>query len=147
MPSTLNSIVSITDVRKKSDAYCRSTRHQHRHSRQLQHLGHGGAQQQVARGAHAPAADEDHVAALGLGVGDDDLGRRPDQHPRLVVDAGVLEHLLRLGQLGLALFLVVLLQLRLADELRQPRQARHRRVHRHQLDRRGDAVGSPMITT
>src|SRR6185436_2659458 len=97
---------------------------------EVQHLGRGRAEQRLAELAHAAAAHADEVA-LRLGrLLDDGFGDRPDQHARLVGDAGGIELLLRRGEVRLALFLVVLRELVLAHRA----HPRHRQVNGDQLD-------------
>src|SRR5262245_30306571 len=118
MPSTSSSTCSTASLHK-----------QHRDGRQVDHLGRGRAEQRVGGGGHAARADEDQVAARGLGVLDRRLGDRSDQQLCVVAHAGRVELLLRRRQPLLAFLLVVLLRLALADA-----DGRQRQVHRDQLD-------------
>src|SRR6267143_1624268 len=106
---------------------------QHRNRRKIEHLARGRAQQRAGR-RHAPVADVDQVAAGILGVLDDRLADRADENARGVLDAGGVELFLRRGQPRLALFLVIALQLALADRQAEARQLGNRQMHRQQLD-------------
>src|SRR3989454_8060529 len=103
----------------------RSFHQQHRNRRKVEHLVRGRAQQR-ARRRHAARADVDQVAAAFLGLLDDRLGDRADENARVVLDAGGVELFLRRGQPRLALFLVIPLQLALADRQAEARQLGNR---------------------